>query len=70
MNSIIHVLADPYTNINADCKPVRVRIIEKLKAREQPNKEPSLDGLKPEIKRESEGTTSEEAIKEYISKFR
>ena len=66
MNSIINIQADPYTNINTDRKSVEIRIRQKLLAREQPNKEPSLKGLKPE----KQGMTSEKAIKEYNSKFR
>ena len=55
-----------HTNVNTDRKPVEVIIRQKLKAREQPNREPSLQGHKPE----KEGMTSEEAIKEYSSKCR
>ena len=65
MNSIIDVRADPYTNINTDRKSVEIRARQKLKAREQPNREPSLKGLKPE----KEGMTSEGAIREYDSKY-
>ena len=65
MNSITNVQADPHTNINTDRKVLGMKIIQKLKAREQPNKEPTLQGTKPE----KEGMTKEEAIKEYNSKF-
>ena len=66
MNSILNIQADPYTNINTDHKPLEIKIRQKLKAREQPNKEPTLKGFKPE----KEGMTSEEATTEYNSKFR
>ena len=66
MNSIVDIHADPYTNINTDRESLGIKVRQKPKAREQPNKEPTLKGLKPE----REGMTSEEAIKEYNSKFR
>ena len=66
VNSILDVRADPYANINTDRKSIEIGKRQKLKAREQPNREPSLKGLKPE----KEGMTSEEAIREYNSKFR
>ena len=58
MNSVINVQADPYTNINTDHKVLEVKIIQKLKARAQPNNEPTLKGIKPE----KDGQTKEETI--------
>ena len=66
MNSITNVQADPYTNINTDHKVLEIKIRQKLKARTQPNREPTLKGIKPE----KDGKTREEAIGEYNSKFR
>ena len=59
MNSIIDTRADPYTNINTDRKSIEIKIRQKMKAREQPNSEQSLKGLKPE----KEGMTIEDAIR-------
>ena len=61
MNSIIDVRADPYTNINTDHRSIEIKIRQKLKAREKPNSEQSLKGIKPE----KEGMTNEDAIREY-----
>ena len=66
MNSISNVQADPYTNINTDRKVLEIKIRQKLKARTQPNREPTLKEIKPE----KDGKTREEAIEEYNSKFR
>ena len=66
MNSIIDIQADPYTNINTDRKAFEIKIRQKLKARTQPNREPTLKGIKPE----KDEKTREEAIEEYNSKFR
>ena len=65
MNSITNIQADPYTNINTDRKVFEIKIRQKLKARTQPNREPTLKGIMPE----KDGKTREEAIEEY-SKFR
>ena len=66
MNSITDIQADPYTNINTDHKALEIKVRQKLKARTQPNREPTLKGIKPE----KDGKTREEAIEEYNSKFR
>ena len=66
MNSIINIQADPSTNINTDRKVFEIKIRQKLKARAQPKREPTLKGIKPE----KDGKTREEAIEEYNSKFR
>ena len=66
MNTITNIQADPYTNINTDHKVLEVEVRQKLKARTQPNREPTLKGVKPE----KNGKTREEAIAEYNSKFR
>ena len=66
MNSIINIQVDPYTNINTDRKTFEIKIIQKLKARTQPNREPTLKGIKPE----KDGKTQEEAIDKYKPKFR
>ena len=59
MNPIIDIRADPYTSINTDHGSVEVKIRQKLEAREQPNSEQSLKGIKPE----KEGMTNEDAIR-------
>ena len=66
MNTITNIQADPYANINTDCKILEVEIRQKLKARTQPYREPTLKGIKPE----KDGKTEKEAIEEYSSKFR
>ena len=66
VNTITNIKADPYTNINTDHKVLEVEIRQKLKARTQPYREPTLKGIKPE----KDGKTKEEAIEEYNSKFR
>ena len=66
MNTITNIKADPYTNINTDRKVLELEIRQKLKARAQPYREPTLKGIKPE----KDGKTKEEAIEEYSSKFR
>ena len=66
MNTIINIQADPYTNINTDHKVLEVEVRQKHKARAQPNREPTLKGIRPE----KDGKTREEAIAEYNSKFR
>ena len=66
MNSITNIQADPYTNTNTDHKALETKVRQKLKARTQPNREPTLKGIKPE----KDGKTREEAIEEYNSKFR
>ena len=66
VNTIVNIQADPYTNKNTDRKILEVEIRQKLTARTQPNREPTLKGIKPE----KDGKTREEAIEEYNSKFR
>ena len=66
MNTITNIQADPYTNINTDRKVLEVETRQKVKARTQPHREPTLKGIKPE----KDGTTKEESIEEYSSKFR
>ena len=66
VNSMTNIQADPYTNINTDHKALEINIRQKLKARTQPNREPTPKGIKPE----RDGKTREETIEEYNSKFR
>ena len=65
-NSIIDTQSDPCTNINTDRKMVAVKVTHKLQAREEPNREPTLKGSKPE----KEGQSKEEALGNYNVKFR
>ena len=58
-NSIIDVKAISNTNINTDHKAISIKVKQKLKAREEPDAETTLKGIKP-LK---EGKTEEEAIK-------
>ena len=41
-NSIIDMQADPHTNINTDHEMIAIKVRQKLKAREEPNREPTL----------------------------
>ena len=66
MNSIINVQADPYTNTSTDRKALEIKVRQKFTARAQPNRDPTLEGIKPE----KDGKTKEEAIEEYNAKFR
>ena len=65
-NSIIDMQSDPNTNINTDHKMIAIKERQKLKAREEPNREPTLRGIKPE----KEGQSKEEALENYNIKFR
>ena len=47
-NSVIDMQSDPHTNINIDHKMIAIKLRQKLKAREEPNREPTLKGIKPE----------------------
>ena len=42
--------SDPNTNINTDHKMIAIKMRQKLKAREEPNREPTPKGTKPEKK--------------------
>ena len=44
-NSIIDMQPDPNTNINTDRKMIAIKVRQKLKAREEPNREPTLKGI-------------------------
>ena len=65
-NPIIDMHADPHTKINTDHKMVAIKVKQKLKAREEPNREPTLKGIEPE----KEGQSTEEALENYNTKFR
>ena len=65
-NSIIDMQSYPHTNINTDHKMTAIKVRRKLKAREEPNREPTLKGRKPE----KEGQSKEEALDNYNVKFR
>ena len=39
--------SDPYTNINTGHKMIALKVRQKLKAREEPSREPILKGTKP-----------------------
>ena len=58
--------ADPHTNINTDHKMIAIKVRQKLEAREEPNREPTLKGIKPE----KEGQSTEEALENYYIKSR
>ena len=47
-NSVIDMQSDPHTSINTDHKMIAIKLRQKLKAREEPNREPTLKGIKPE----------------------
>ena len=61
-NSIIDMQSDPYTDINTGHKMVAIKVRQKLKAREEPSREPTLKGIKPE----KEGQSKEETLDNYI----
>ena len=47
-NPIIDTQSDPHTNINTDHKMIAIKVRQTLKAQEEPNREPTLKGVKPE----------------------
>ena len=65
-NAIIDMQADPPININADHKMTAIKMRQKFKAREEPNREPTLKGIKPE----KEGQSKEKTLENYNVKFR
>ena len=65
-NTIIDMQADLHTNINTDRNIIAIKVRQRLKAREEPNREPTLKGIKPE----KEGQSKEEALENYNIKFR
>ena len=65
-NSAIDMHPDPHTNIKTDHKMIAIKLRQKLKAREEPNREPTLKGTKPE----KEGQSKEETLDNYNAKFR
>ena len=58
--------SDPHTDINTDHEVIAIKLRQKLKAREEPNREPTLKGIKPE----KEGQSKEEALEHYNIKSR
>ena len=47
-NSVIDMQSGPHTNINIGHKMIAIKLRQKLKAREEPHREPTLKGIKPE----------------------
>ena len=54
----MNIETDPYTNINTDHFMIKIKVRQKLKARETKQKEPTLKGIRPE----KAGKTKEELI--------
>ena len=57
--------SDPHTNVITDHKMTPIKVRQKLQAREEPNREPTLKGIKPE----KEGQSKDEALENYNAKF-